>query len=342
MGGSPVSLYYIHNSRGMRAALTNYGARMVGLQVPDRQGRITDILLGFDSLAGYLRSTEVFFGPVVGRFGNRIAGGRFTLDGKTYQLDINNAPNTLHGGRDGFHSRAWVASQTDSQSVRFTYTAADGEGGFPGRLTVSVTYRLTDSNELDMQYEWSADRRTIANITNHNFWNLNGEGSGPIAGHRLSVLASRYTPVDSTLIPVGIAPVKQTPFDFTRPRPIGDSLGSAHVQMAYGHGYDHNFVLDKSAPDSLERAAVVEGDRSGIVMEIFTTEPGLQFYGGNFMQSANRLKSGARDEYRTAFCLETQHFPDAPNQQAFPSTVVEPGRVYRSRTLHRFSTGQAP
>jgi aldose 1-epimerase len=279
---------------------------------------------------------------VVGRFGNRIAGGRFTLDGKSYQLDINNPPNTLHGGRDGFHARVWKAVQADSQSVQFSYTAKDGEGGFPGRLTVTVIYRLTDQNELEMAYTWSADRRTIANITNHNFWNLNGEGSGPIAGHRLQLRASRYTPVDSTLIPVGIAPVRQTPFDFTRSRSIGDSLGSSHIQLAYGHGYDHNFVLDKAKPDSLETAAVVVGDVSGIVMEILTTEPGLQFYGGNFMRSANRLKSGARDDYRTAFCLETQHFPDAPNQRGFPSTVVEPGRVYRSRTIHRFSVVQAP
>ncbi|MCU0382243.1 MAG: galactose mutarotase [Chitinophagaceae bacterium] len=342
LDGEPVSLWYIRNSKGMRAALTNHGARMVGLWMPDRQGRITDIVLGFDSLSGYLHSTESFFGAVVGRYGNRIANGRFTLDGKTWQLDINNAPNSLHGGKDGFHTRAWKAEQTDSQSIRFSYTARDGEGGYPGRLTVSVIYRLTDNNELDMQYEWQSDRRTVANITNHNFWNLNGEGSGPVAGHHLQITASRYTPVDSTLIPIAIAPVQKTPFDFTSSRPIGDSLGSAHIQMLHGQGYDHNFVLDKVKADSLELAAVVMGDMSGIVMEILTTEPGIQFYGGNFMQSKNRLKSGAMDAHRSALCLETQHFPDAPNQPAFPSTIVEPGRVYRSRTLHRFRIDPAP
>jgi aldose 1-epimerase len=322
----------------MHAALTNYGARMVGCWVPDKLGRMTDIVLGFDSLAGYLHSTEAFFGTVVGRFGNRIAHGRFSLDGRMYQLDINNAPNTLHGGKDGFHTRVWGAEQPDSQSVRFTYTAQDGEGGFPGQLTVSVTYRITDDDALEMQYEWQSDRRTIANITNHNFWNLNGEGGGPVAGHQLQIFASRYTPVDSTLIPVGIAPVQHTPFDFTVPRPIGDSLASTHVQMLHGHGYDHNFVLDKTRPDSFELAAIVKGDLSGIVMEIYTTEPGIQFYGGNFMQSKNRLKSGAMDVYRSAFCLETQHFPDAPNQRDFPSTVVEPGRIYRSKTVCKFTS----
>lgn len=334
--GKPTELYLLRNRAGMVAAITNFGARMVGLWVPDQRGRLTDIVCGFDSLAPYQGPGDAYYGTVVGRYGNRIAKGRFTLDGKTYSLDINNAPNSLHGGKDGFHTRAWDATQPDSQTLRLQYTAADGEGGYPGKLTVTVTYTLGDDGSLDMQYTWTSDQRTVANITNHNYWNLNGEGSGPIAGHRLQLNASRYTPVDTTLIPTGIAPVEGTPFDFRTARAIGDSLSSTHVQMKNGGGYDHNFVLDKPGPDSLSLAAVVTGDQSGIVMEIYTTEPGIQFYGGNFMQSKNRFKSGAPDAHRTAFCLETQHFPDSPNQPAFPSTVVEPGKTYRSRTLHRF------
>ncbi len=335
--GEPVHLYFLKNRKGMRAILTNYGARMVGCMVPDRQGRMVDVVCGFSSLKGYLRSGERYYGAVVGRYANRIARARFTLDGKTYPLNANNGPNQLHGGPNGFHNRVWKVEQTDSQRVAFTMRSPDGEEGYPGGLDVKVTYRLGDENELMIEYEMMADRRTVANVTNHNFWNLNGEASGTVNGHLLQVMADLYTPVDSTLIPTGIAPVAGTPFDFSRPTRIGDRLGVKNIQLQYGKGYDHNFVLRKPTDSSSERlAAIVRGDLSGIGMRIYTDQPGLQFYGGNFMKGENILKNGKPDVHRTAFCLETQHFPDSPNQPDFPSVVIEPGKRYISRTRHVF------
>ena len=337
LSGESVTLFTLRNGKGMRALLTNYGARMVGCIVPDRQGRYVDVVSGFSTLGGYLRSGEKYYGAVVGRYANRIAKATFRLDGKTYALQANNGPNQLHGGPNGFHNRVWKAEQPDSQHVVFTHLSKDGEEGYPGNLEVIVAYRLTDENELIIDYAMRSDRRTVANVTNHNFWNLNGEGSGTVDDHLLQVSADLYNPVDNTLIPTGIAPVAGTPFDFTAPRRIGERLGQENAQLQHGKGYDHNFVLRAPTDPSGERlAAVVTGDRSGITMTIHTDQPGLQFYGGNFLKGENVLKNGKRDAYRTSFCLETQHFPDSPNRTEFPSVVLDPGRTYESRTRHRF------
>ncbi len=340
LDGKEVDLFYLKNSNDYHAAITNYGARMVGLWVPQANGTFTDVVLGFDKLQTYVDAEERFFGAIVGRFGNRIAKGRFSLDGVDYQLDVNNGVNTLHGGSKGFHSVVWSANQPDSQTLVLTYISPDGDEGYPGTLTTVVTYTLTDNNEIKMDYELSSDKKTIANITNHNFWNLNGEGAGTINNHILQVDASRFTPVDSTLIPTGIDTVSGTPFDFRIAHKIGDLLEPPNQQLTFGKGYDHNFVLDKGISTIPEKIATITGDISGIKMDILTTEPGLQFYGGNFMQSKNILKSGTTDYFRTAFCLETQHFPDAPNQPGFPTTVIEPGKKYSSTTIYAFSIKQ--
>ncbi|WEK37443.1 MAG: galactose-1-epimerase [Candidatus Pseudobacter hemicellulosilyticus] len=334
--GKQVSLYYLSNKNNYRAAISNFGARMVGMLVPDKTGQLTDVVIGFNDLNAYLKGDR-FAGAIVGRFGNRIAKGTFKLDGKTYKLDINNGVNTLHGGRTGFHSRVWDAVQPDSHSVVLTYVSANKEEGYPGKLTATVTYTLTDDNELRIDYAVTADQKTVANLTNHNYWNMNGEGSGTINNHALLVKASKYTPVDATLIPTGIEPVSGTPFDFTTAKKIGSRLKADDAQLRYGAGYDHNFVADKGITAQPELIATITGDVSGIKMDILTTEPGLQFYGGNFMSRANLLKSGTRDDYRTGFCLETQHFPDSPNQPTFPTTVLEKGKTYTSSTIHKFS-----
>lgn len=331
-----VSLYYL-KFNNITAAITNYGARMVGLWMPDKTGKTTDVVIGYKNINEYLTADEMFFGALVGRYGNRIAKGKFSLDGKDYQLDINNAPNTLHGGRTGFFSRVWNAEQPDSQTLVLTYLSKDGEEGYPGTLTTKVTYKLTGDNELWMEYEMSTDKKTIANITNHNYWNLNGEGSGTINNHSLQILAAKYTPVDSTLIPTGIEAVANTPFDFTTAHTIGERIDADNVQLKYGKGYDHNFVADKGITTTPQPIVVVTGDKSGIKMEIMTTEPGVQFYGGNFMEGKHILKGGGKDNFRTAFCLETQHYPDSPNQPTFPPTTLEPGLTYKSTTVHRFS-----
>lgn len=334
--GKKINLFYLTNKNNLRAAITNYGARMVSLHVPDKTGKPTDIILGFNSINGFMTSGEKYYGAIVGRYGNRIAQGKFSLDGKKYQLDINNSPNSLHGGGTGFHSRIWDAVQPDSQSVILSYVSVDGEEGYPGTVTTNVIYSLTDKDELRIDYEIKTDQKTIINVTNHNYWNLNGEGSGAINQHDLKIEATTYNPVDSTLIPLGIKPVSGTPFDFKTFHKIGERLETGDVQLKYGKGYDHNFILDKGITVEPGLAATVKGDLSGIEMEIYTTEPGIQFYGGNFMQGLHTLKSGAKDDYRSGFCLETQHFPDSPNQPAFPSTVLEPGKLYKSTTIHTF------
>lgn len=334
--GKSVSLYYL-KSKNLTAAVTNYGARMVGLLVPGKNKKPVDVVIGYASINDFLTADEAYFGAIVGRYGNRIAKGKFSLDGKTYQLDLNNGVNTLHGGSTGFHKRIWDAVQTDSQTLILTYVSKDGEEGYPGNVTTKVTYKLTDDNELRMDYEITTDKKTIVNVTNHNYWNLNGEGSGTINDHELMINATKYNPVDSTLIPTGIEPVANTPFDFTSYHKIGERVDADNLQLKHGKGYDHNFVLDKGITASPKLIAVVKGNLSAIEMEIHTTEPGVQLYGGNFMNGKNTLKSGAKDDLRTAFCLETQHFPDSPNQPAFPSTVLEPGKKYTSVTIHKFS-----
>jgi aldose 1-epimerase len=262
--------------------------------------------------------------------------GKFTLDGKQYELFTNNGPNTLHGGKKGFQAVVWDAKKLNDTTLELNYLSKDMEEGFPGNLNVKVTYTLTNANDLKLDYEATSDKKTVVNLTNHAFFNLNGEGSGSINKHVLQINADKYTPVDSTLIPTGKNdPVAGTPFDFTKPAEIGARVDDKNEQLMNGKGYDHNFVLNGAG---MKKAATITGDQSGIVMEVFTEEPGLQFYGGNFMQSKNTFKSGAKDEFRTAFCLETQHFPDSPNQPAFPSTVLNPGETYKTTSVYHFST----
>lgn len=336
IAGKPVELYVLKNAAGMRAAITNYGGRLVSLLVPDQKGDLTSVVIGFDSLAGYINSTEPYFGASIGRYGNRIAGGKFSLEGKNYQLSLNNGPNTLHGGKEGFQYKVWDAVKQGDSVLILSYRSVDGEQGFPGNLEAKVTYTLTADNRLKLDYHAVTDQATVINLTNHAFFNLNGEGSGSINNHLLTIEAAAYTPVDSTLIPTGkLAVVKDTPFDFSTATAIGKRVDVKHEQLRFGKGYDHNYVLNASGLNVL--AAEVEGEKTGIVMRVYTTEPGLQFYGGNFMQSKNRLRKGM-DDFRTAFCLETQHFPDSPNQINFPSTTLKPGQVYESHSVYAFTT----
>jgi aldose 1-epimerase len=286
-----------------------------------------------------VNSSEPFFGATIGRYGNRIKGGKITVDGKTYQLDVNNGPNTLHGGKGGFHNVMWEGQQLGDSAVAFTYTSADGEMGFPGTLQAKVTYTLTADNAIKMDYEATTDKKTVCNLTNHAFFNLNGSGSGTINNHILQINADEYTPVDSTLIPFGkMESVAGTPFDFITPTAIGARvMDTTNTQLKYGKGYDHNFVLRKNVTNGTTSVANITGDVSGITMNILTIEPGLQFYGGNFMQGKNTIKGGKKDDFRTAFCLETQHFPDSPNQLAFPTTLLEPGKKYETHSVYQFS-----
>ena len=332
-------LYVLKNSNGMQAAITNFGGRLVSLLVPDKDGRLTDVVIGFDSVQQYQASTEPYFGATIGRYGNRIAKGKFTLDGKQYSLATNNGSNTLHGGKKGFQYVVWDTKQTGDSVLELTYLSKDMEEGYPGNLQVKVTYTLTNANELKLDYEATTDKKTVVNLTNHAFFNLNGQGSGTINNHVLMINADNYTPVDSTLIPTGKnEPVANTPFDFRLPTTIGKSVDANDIQIKNGKGYDHNFVLNANKGTGLNTAAIVTGDKTGIVMNVLTQEPGIQFYGGNFMYSKNKMKDGGMDDFRTAFCLETQHFPDSPNQPAFPSTVLEPGKTYKTSSVYRFST----
>ncbi|MEJ7828566.1 MAG: aldose epimerase family protein [Segetibacter sp.] len=336
--GKPTDLFVLKNTKNAQAMLTNYGGRIVGLWVPDKHGKLIDVVAGFSSIKTYVNLKEPYFGAIIGRFGNRIANGKFTLDGKQYTLVKNNGPNTLHGGKKGFQNVVWDGKMIGSNSVRFSYLSKDMEEGFPGNLQVHVTYTLKNDNSLEIEYTATTDKKTVINLTNHAYFNLNGEGSGTINNHLLQINADNYTPVDSTLIPLSIIePVKGTPFDFSKPVAIGTKVNDKNEQLKAGKGYDHNFVLNKNTGKGFFKAASVVGDISGIVMEIFTDQPGLQFYGGNFMRSRNIFKNGAKDDHRTAFCLETQHFPDSPNQPDFPSTVLEPGKKYYTQSIYKFS-----
>lgn len=337
--GKPADLYILKNTRGMQAAITNYGGRLVSLLVPAENGKLTDVVMGFDNIQQYQTSSEPYFGAIIGRYGNRIANGKFILDGKEYLLYKNNGPNTLHGGKKGFQDVVWDAKRIGNSILELTYLSKNREEGYPGNLKVRVTYSLTINNELELAYEATTDEKTVVNLSNHAFFNLNGQGCGTINQHLLMINADNYTPVDATLIPVGkIEPVSGTPFDFRKPIFIGKGLDENNVQIKNGKGYDHNFVLNVNKGAGLNTAAVVTGDKTGIVMEVLTEEPGVQFYSGNFLQSKNTIKGGGKDDFRTAFCLETQHFPDSPNQPLFPSTVLKPGEIYKTATAYRFST----
>lgn len=336
--GKPVKLYWLQNN-DLKMAMTNYGGRIVSLYVPDKNGKMIDVSIGRGSIKEYVESAEAYFGATIGRVGNRIDKGKFTLDGKEYSIPTNNNENALHGGYKGFQDVVWDAEQPNDHTLVLSYTSPDLEEGFPGNLNVKVTYSLTDDNAVKIEYEAVTDRPTVVNLTNHAYFNLNGEGSGTILNHSLQLFADKFTPVDAGLIPTGeLKEVTGTPFDFTATHTIGERVETDNEQLKFGGGYDHNFVLNGKKENGMNHAAKVIGEKSGIVMDVYTEEPGIQFYSGNFMASENALKSGAKDDFRTAFCLETQHFPDAPNQPDFPSIRLDPGATYHTVSEYRFST----
>jgi aldose 1-epimerase len=329
------------NKNGMVAVITTFGGKLVSLWVPDKLGKLADVVLGYETVDQYPGGNP-YFGAMIGRYGNRIAQGRFVLDGTEYQLTKNNGPNALHGGPGGFHNVNWNMLNDPSvihDKVQLAYLSKDGEEGYPGNLQVKVTYTLTDNNELVIDYEATTDKTTIVNLTHHSFFNLAGAGAGDILSHQLYINADRFTPVDETLIPTGeLRSVKGTPFDFNVLTKIGERIEAPDEQLKNGKGYDHNWVLNKNRENELSLAAKVVEPVSGRVMEVLTTEPGLQFYSGNFLNGYDVGKGGKRYEYRSAFCLEAQHFPDSPNKPHFPPVVLRPGDVYTQKTIYRFST----
>lgn len=335
--GKNVTLYTLKNAKGATVTITNYGGRIVSLLVPNKEGKLTDVVLGYDSIGAYRKKGEPFFGALIGRYGNRIGKGKFKLEGKDYQLQLNDGPNTLHGGTDGFYSKVWDAKQLDGQKLELTYVSKDGEAGYPGKLDVKVVYTLTDDNALQIDYTATTDKATVVNLTNHAYFNLNGEGNKSILDHELTIAADSITPVDSTLIPTGkLLAVAGTAFDFTKAKTIGKSIEETNEQLKFGKGYDHNFALNKH--DAKTPVATVKSTLTGIKMEVFTSEPGLQFYSGNFLTGADQDGKGKKAyPFRSAICLETQHFPDAPNHPNFASTELKPGQTYKTSTTYKFS-----
>ncbi|MCB9384597.1 MAG: galactose mutarotase [Bryobacterales bacterium] len=337
--GEQVQLYTLTNAKHGEVRIATYGGTVVSVKVPDKSGKIADVVLGFDSLDGYL-GEHPYFGALVGRYGNRIAKGRFTLDGEAYWLATNNGPNALHGGLRGFNRRVWAAkpfTAMDGVGLALTYVSEDGEEGYPGTLTARVRYTWTADNTLRIEYAANTDAPTVKNLTNHSYFNLKDAGKSDALGHEVQIFGDHYTPVDATLIPSGeIAPVEGTPFDFRQSTAIGKRINEKDQQLRYGGGYDHNHVLSRRTKDGLELAVRVHEPATGRTMEVWTTEPGVQFYSGNFLDGTVTGKGGTKYQKRAAFCLETQHFPDSPNQKAFPTTVLRPGETYRSQTEYRF------
>ncbi|HUQ48070.1 MAG TPA: aldose epimerase family protein [Gemmatimonadaceae bacterium] len=342
VGGAPVEVFTIANDRGVEVGITNYGARITTIYTPDRAGEREDIVLGFDNLEQYIDDTS-YFGAVVGRYGNRIAGGRFNLDGKSYELAVNNGPNTLHGGLRGFDKAVWTPTIFENEgasALALEHTSADMDEGYPGNLQAQVTYTLTVDDNLIVDYSATTDKATPVNLTQHTYWNLSGNAKRDILEHELTINADSMTPVDSTLIPTGeIVPVAGSPFDFRKPAAIGRRINeSPNEQLLNGGGYDHNFVLSRgdAPPGAMFHAARVRDPSTGRTLDIITTEPGLQFYSGNFLDGSITGKAGAAYRHRYGMALETQHFPDSPNQPNFPSTILRPGERYSSRTEFRF------
>jgi len=337
--GREIDIYTLSNAHGVEARVMTYGATLVSLKTPDRAGHLGNIVLGFESLAPYLAGVP-YFGATVGRYANRIANARFTLDGRSYALTRNDGPNALHGGAHGFDKRIWTAVPLTSAAavgLRLTYVSPAGEEGYPGELTAQVTYRLQDDDTLAIEFAAHTTAPTPVNLANHAYFNLSADASTPILAHVLSIRASRFTPVDATLIPTGeLRPVEGTPFDFRTPHAIGSRIDAADEQLQRGHGYDHNWVLDPPQPGGLREAALLSDPVSGRTLAIRTTQPGLQFYSGNFLDG--KASPGSTFAWRTGLCLETQHFPDSPNQPAFPTTILRPGQTYSEKTVLVFGT----
>jgi aldose 1-epimerase len=340
--GTPVELFTLTNANGLEVRAINYGGIIVSLKTKDRTGKLGDVVLGYDDLAGYLKQSP-YFGAIVGRYGNRIAKGQFTIDGKTYTLAKNNGPNHLHGGIRGFDKVVWKAEpfqKADTVGLVLTHTSPDGDEGYPGTLQARVTYTLNNQDELRVDYHATTDKPTHVNLTQHTYFNLAGDGTRDILGHELSIAADRYTPVDDTLIPTGeLAPVQGTPFDFRKPTAIGARIDQPHEQLKFGRGYDHNWVLNRKGSQPGFAARAVE-PRSGRTLEVATTEPGVQFYTGNFLDGTIKGKGGQVYNQRAGFCLETQHFPDSPNKPNFPSSILEPGKEYRTTTVFTFGVAR--
>jgi aldose 1-epimerase len=337
--GAAIERYTLRNKNGVEVSVINFGGIITSLKVPGKDSLFEDVVLGFDSLADYEKSNP-FFGALIGRYGNRIAKGKFTLDGKNYTLAKNNDENHLHGGPTGYYKVVWTIAETPStegKAVKLTYLSKDMEEGYPGNLNVEVIYTLTDANELKIDYKATTDKKTVVNLTQHSYFNLSGNIKRDILDHELTLNADKFLPVDRTLIPTGeLKDVAGTPFDFRQPRRIGEHIDDEDAQIKFGKGYDHCWVLNASA-DSLRSAAVLYDSASGRQMEVLTTEPGIQFYSGNFLDGKLIGKNNTTYNFRTGLCLETQHFPDAPNQPAFPTTVLNPGDVYHTQTIYKFS-----
>jgi aldose 1-epimerase len=335
--GAAIDEYTLTNANKVEVKIITYGGIITSLRAPDRNGALYNVVLGFDNLRDY-ETRNPYFGAIIGRYGNRLANARFTLDGKEYKLAANNGPNALHGGKKGFDKQIWAAKPTQNGAgLELTYLSKDGEEGYPGNLSTTVVYSLTDQNELRIDYTATTDKPTVVNLTNHSYFNLAGNGAGTIEGHVLMLNADRYTPVNDNLIPTGeLAPVAGTPLDFRTSRRIGDRIRDGHPQMVFGRGYDHDFVINRSDDGSLVLAARLHDPSSGRVMEVSTTEPAIQFYTGNFIDGTLVGSSGGIYRQGDCLCLETQHFPDSPNQPNFPSTVLRPGQTYRSTTVFRF------
>lgn len=339
---SSIKLYKLTNKNGMQVHITNYGATITSILVPDRKGIMADVALGYNDVEGYINAIDrPYFGSIVGRFGNRIAGGKFSIDGQEYKLHTNNGPNHLHGGMMGLDKVVWNAKPLDEpagKGLELTYRAKDGEEGYPGNLDISVTYRLTNNNEITIDYLATTDKPTHVNLTQHTYFNLKGEGEGDILDHELQINADQFTPVDETMIPTGeLANVEGTPFDFRKSKAIGRDIASDHPQLKFGLGFDHNWVI-KDDGQPLKTAAVLHEPGSGRTLTVLTQEPGLQFYCGNFLDGRLVGKSGKPYIHRSGLCLETQHFPDSPNQSKFPSTLLRPDQKYQTRTIYRFET----
>jgi aldose 1-epimerase len=339
--GKPTALYTLKNKNGLVAQITNFGCKIVSIYVPDRNGNFMDIVLGYDNIADYIKGNP-YFGAICGRYANRIANGNFIIDGKSYQLPINNGLNSLHGGPEGFNDQVFdakgVVKTKNGESVEMFYLSKDGEMGYPGNLNVKIAYTLSDTNELTLDFEAKTDKATHVNICGHSYFNLSGEGHGDILGHELSINADKFTPVSDALIPTGeLRPVTGTPMDFIKPKPVGRNINDKYDQLDYGKGYDHNWVLNKNKAGELSLAATCYEPKSGRLMEVLTTQPGVQLYTANWLDGSDKGKGGKAYLMRSALCLETQNFPDSPNKPVFPSTLLKPGEAYKHACVYKFS-----